>query len=207
MLGRKRKVPTEEDMKEIEILIEKEKQKLIQKEKEIKEQKELERLNIETQKKAEEEKEKYITEFDKTMIYELGMPYEIWSKTGALYFDTDRTCQLVDVKINKDASFQIGDKIFDMAKGKPYILKIDKKTARPIYILRHNNIVPIDISDLEGSTPSPEEASRLTNLKTLETLSTIAGAKLRKSVLVILVAASMMAGIVIKWMLGIFGIW
>lgn len=207
MLGRnKNKVPTPQDLEEMEKIIEEKKKQLLENKRKLAEEKAKKILNEETEQAAKEELEKNKNKFDLTFLHELGMPYELWGKSGALYFDTDRTCQFVDVKIKSDASFEIGEKVFDLAKGKPYILKMDKKTARPIYILKHDNIIPIDITDLDASIPTPEEASRLSNLKTLETLSTITGGKVKKSVLVILVAASMMAGFVICFFAKAFGV-
>lgn len=207
MLGRKNKAPTQKDMEEIEKLIKQKQEEL----RRNREKLEIEKLNREQEELAKEELKKQHEEtkasFDQSLLLELGMPYELWGKIGALYFDTDRTCQFVDVKIGKDGSYRIGNKTYDMVKGKPYILKISKKKSRPIYLLKHDNMIPVDLKKYPSSEPQPEDASRLQNLKTLETLSTIAGAKLKKGAMIILIAASAFAGFVIKLMLQLFNVW
>lgn len=128
-----------------------------------------------------------------------------------LYYDTDNTCKLVTGKINRDGSLQIDERLFDFAEGQPSILSIQKGRGRssshPFYILRYDNMHPIDITDYPDSNPTPEQASRLIELGTLETLSKIEGGKLRKGPLIILMLVAFFGGFVLKMMLSLLGIW
>ena len=69
------------------------------------------------------------------------------------------------------------------------------------------NIFERQYNDYPNSNPTPEQASRLIELKTLETLSTIEGGKMRKGPLIIVMLASFFGGFVLKMMLTLLGIW
>jgi len=133
------------------------------------------------------------------------------SRPTILYFDTDNTCKMVTGKLAKDGSLQIDERLFDFSEGQPSILTLGRgkgrSSAHPFYILRYDNMTPIDINDYPNSNPTPEQASRLVELKTLETLSTIEGGKMKKGPLIIVMLASFFGGFVLKMMLGLLGIW
>jgi len=127
-------------------------------------------------------------------------------KVKVLYYNTDRTCSMLNVKIEGDGSVKIGEKLFDFVEGEPSILYLDKKKY-PFYILKHDNMKPLSINRYPSSRPTPEEASRLVNLKTLETLSQITGAKLQKGPLIVLMIVSFVIGFVTKIILHLAGVW
>jgi hypothetical protein len=126
-----------------------------------------------------------------------------------LYYDTDRTCSIIQPKISKDGSVRIHDRIFDFTVGQPSIIKFGGKKSKshPFYVLKYDNMLPIDLVQYPPSNPTPEETTRLVDLRTLETLSQIAGAKMKKLPLIILMAASFFGGVVLKLILGMLGIW
>lgn len=128
-----------------------------------------------------------------------------------LYFDTDNTCKLITGKLKNDGSLQIDDRIFDFTQGQPSILTIKggkgRSSSYPFYVLRYDNMVPIDVNEYPESNPTPEQASRLVELKTLETLSRIEGGKLKKGPIIILMLASFFGGFVMKLLMGMLGIW
>jgi hypothetical protein len=142
-------------------------------------------------------------------VYEEGD--KLSTKPTILYYDTDNTCKMVTGKLNKDGSLQIDERLFDFSEGQPSILSIGRgkgrSSAHPFYILRYDNMRPVDINDYPDSNPTPEQASRLVELKTLETLSRIEGGKMRKGPLIIIMLASFFGGFVLKMMLGLLGIW
>lgn len=127
-------------------------------------------------------------------------------KVKVLYYNTDRTCSMLNVKIEGDGSVKIGEKLFDFVEGEPSIIYLDKKKY-PFYILKHDNMKPLSINRYPSSRPTPEEASRLVNLKTLETLSQITGAKLQKGPLIVLMIVSFVIGFVTKIILHLAGVW
>lgn len=127
-----------------------------------------------------------------------------------LYYDTDNTCKLITGKLSRDGSLQVDDRLFDFSEGVPSILNIKRGKGRssshPFYILRYDNMKPIDINDYPDSNPTPEQASRLIELKTLQTLTQIEGGKMRKGPLIILMLASFFGGFAIHMVLSLAGI-
>jgi len=113
--------------------------------------------------------------------------------------------------MSKDGSLQIDERIFDFSEGQPSILSVQRGKGRssshPFYILRYDNMHPINVNDYPDSNPTPEQASRLVELKTLETLSRIEGGKMRKGPIIIIMLASFFGGFVMKLMLGLLGIY
>lgn len=132
------------------------------------------------------------------------------NRPTVLYFDTDRTCQLIQPKVNENGSVIIGDRTFDFSKGQPSILNMGKwgrKQSHPFYIIKYSSMNPIDIAEeYPESNPTPEQASRLIELGTLETLSKIPGGKMRKGILILLMVVSMIMGAVMVYMLSMFGV-
>ncbi len=138
--------------------------------------------------------------FNRTVEY----PERISGTPTILYYDTDYTCKLIRGKIKGDGSFRIDERTFDFTKGKPAILTVKRKGGRnsthPFYLLKYDNMNPINIAKTNSSVPTPEEATRLINLRTLETLSRIEGGKMRKAPLLIL----MIIGVVIGFLTAFF---
>lgn len=131
------------------------------------------------------------------------------SRPTVLYFDTDRTCRLVQPKINPDGSVQIDGRLFDFAEGQPSIIslgKTGKEKTNPFYIVKYDNMKPLDLTIMPESVPTPEQATRLVELRTLETLSKIEGGALKKGPLVILVAISIVVGFMAGYVLNVFGV-
>jgi hypothetical protein len=127
-----------------------------------------------------------------------------------LYYDTDRTCTLLNVKIGKDGSAKIGERMFDFTPGAPSIMTIGGKGRRkshPFYMLKYDNMHPLDVTEYGMSNPTPEQASRLTDLKTLETLSQITGAKVKKGAIIIFMILGIAIGFITKLMLTVLKIW
>jgi len=135
----------------------------------------------------------------------------IYSRPTILYYDTDNTCKLVTSSIRKDGSVVIDDRLFDFSGGQPDILTMKGKGGRfvsyPFYIVKHDNMKPIDIDEYPDSKPTPDEASRLVELQTLKTLAQIEGGKMKKGPLIILMAAAFFTGVVVKMVLGLAGVW
>lgn len=134
---------------------------------------------------------------------------DIMANPMILYFDTDRTCSVINGKINEDGSLKIGERIFDFVEGNPAILKLGgkgKKKTHPFYIVKYNNMKPIDMTEYPNSIPSPEETTRLVDLKTLETLSRIAGGKIGKVPLIMLLLVGLLIGGVTVFMLFMTGV-
>lgn len=136
---------------------------------------------------------------------------KLTSRPTILYYDTDNTCKLVTGKLSKDGSLQIDDRLFDFSEGQPSILSIQRGKGRssshPFYILKYDNMNPIDVDYHPDSNPTPEQASRLVELQTLETLSRIEGGKMKKGPLIILMLVAFFGGFVMKLMLGLLSIW
>lgn len=126
-----------------------------------------------------------------------------------LYFDTDRTCQLVQPKVNENGSVEIGERTFDFTEGQPSILNMGKwgrKQSHPFYILKYDTMTPIDITKYGSTNPTPEQATRLIELGTLETLSKIPGGKMKKGILILIMGVSAMIGAVSVYMMSLFGV-
>lgn len=127
-----------------------------------------------------------------------------------LYFDTDRTCRMIRPKVNDNGSVEIGERTFDFSKGQPSILNMGvfgKKESHPFYIVKYSSMKPIDIAlEYPDSNPTPEQASRLVELGTLETLSKIPAGKIKKGILILLMIVSMVMGFVVAYVLTMFGV-
>lgn len=135
---------------------------------------------------------------------------DIMSRPTILYYDTDRTCSIINAKIKKDGSVRVGGRVFDFTEGQPAILNTGGrkgKKTHPFYVIKYDNMKPIDVVVYPKSNPTPEETNRLVNLKTLETLSSIAGRKIGKLPLIILILVGFAIGFVTKLMLSMLSIW
>lgn len=134
----------------------------------------------------------------------------IISRPTVLYFDTDRTCELIQPKVNENGSVVIGERTFDFTKGQPSILNMGgwgRKKSHPFYIIKYSSMNPIDIAEEYPETnPTPEQASRLIELGTLETLSKIPGGKIKRLWLILLMSMSMAMGAVAVYAMTIFGV-
>lgn len=132
------------------------------------------------------------------------------SRPTVLYFDTDRTCELIQPKVNENGSVVIGERTFDFTKGQPSILNMGgwgRKKSHPFYIIKYSSMNPIDIAEEYPETnPTPEQASRLIELGTLETLSKIPGGKIKRLWLILLMSMSMAMGAVAVYAMSIFGV-
>ena len=135
---------------------------------------------------------------------------DIMANPMVLYFDTDRTCSVINTKIKENGSVDIGERTFDFTEAQPSILKLGgkgKKKTHPFYIIKYSNTTPVDIAEFPESDPTPEETNRLVNLKTLETLSRITGGKIGKMPLIILLLVGFLIGFISKLMLTLTGVW
>jgi len=135
---------------------------------------------------------------------------DIMANPMVLYFDTDRTCSVINAKIKKNGSVDIGERTFDFAEAQPSILRLGgkgKKKTHPFYIIKYSNTNPVDIAEFPESIPTPEETNRLVNLKTLETLSRITGGKIGKMPLILMLLIGFAIGFVAKIMLQMTGVW
>jgi len=135
---------------------------------------------------------------------------DIMANPMVLYFDTDRTCSVVNAKIKENGSLSIGERTFDFTEAQPSVLKLGgkgRKKTHPFYVVKYSNVKPIDIAEFPESDPTPEETNRLVNLKTLETLSRIAGGKIGKMPLIILLLVGFLIGFITKLMLTLTGVW
>ena len=132
------------------------------------------------------------------------------NRPTVLYFDTDRTCHLIQPKVNGDGSVRVGERTFDFSKGQPSILNMGKfarKQSHPFYIIKYSNMNPIDVAkEYPTSNPTPEQASRLVELGTLETLAKIPGAKMKRGVLILLMIMSIAMGAIAVYAMTMFGI-
>jgi hypothetical protein len=138
------------------------------------------------------------------------LPDEVSSNPTVLYYDTDNTCKLITVKLRDDGSVKLGDRLFDFSNSMPAIMTITKnkqKTSYPFFIIKHDNMIPFTPADLQASNPTPDEATRLVDLGTLKTLANIEGAKLKKSVLIILGLMFFFIGFVTRIVLNLTGTW
>ncbi len=167
---------------------------------------------IEQEKEQENTQAQAVQEFDpqQIKIEDVDDYADILKRPMVLYFDTDRTCSIIQPKIERDGSVRIHDRMFDFTEGQPSVIKFGgRKSSKshPFYIIKYDNMLPLDLVEWPPSNPTPEETTRLVDLKTLETLSQIAGAKLKKAPLIILMLASFFGGIVVKLVLGMLGIW
>ena len=134
----------------------------------------------------------------------------VLNRPTVLYFDTDRTCKLIQPKINQDGSVEIGDRTFDFSEGQPSILNMGswgRKKNHPFYIIKYSSMKPIDIAnDYPDTVPTPEQASRLVELGTLNTLAKIPSGKVKRSVLILIMGVSAAIGAVSVYMMSMFGI-
>lgn len=135
---------------------------------------------------------------------------DILKNPMVLYFDTEKTCSIIQPKLNKDGSIKVHDRVFDFVEGQPSVIKFKGNrgsTSHPFYIIKYDNMKPLDMSTYPSSNPTPEETTRLVDLQTLQTLSQISGARLKKLPIIILMSASFMGGIVVKLVLSLSGVW
>jgi len=111
--------------------------------------------------------------------------------------------------VNENGSVEIGERTFDFTEGQPSILNMGKwgrKQSHPFYILKYDTMTPIDITKYESTNPTPEQATRLIELGTLETLSKIPGGKIKKGILILIMGVSAMIGGVSVFMMSLFGV-
>jgi len=132
------------------------------------------------------------------------------NRPTVLYFDTDRTCQLIQPKVDNSGKVMINDRTFDFTRGQPSILNMGsfgKKESHPFYVVKYDSMTPVDVAgEYPATNPTPEQASRLINLGTLETLSKIPGGKVKKWILILIMIVSIAIGFITCWMLSMFGV-
>lgn len=148
------------------------------------------------------------TEFIGSVVDESTGYSDIMANPMVLYFDTDRTCSVINAKIKENGSVSVGERTFDFTEAQPSVLKIGgkRKKTHPFYIIKYSNTNPVDIAEFPESVPTPEETNRLVNLKTLETLSRITGGKIGKMPLILMLLIGFAIGGVAVFMLFMTGV-